>query len=238
MVWHNLPRRGFVAPVREANYRSTDAATAPGAADKAVEFPALIGPYVDFFAYGGAAGGNETLLIERLLRLETCAAPLDAAIAPMWQDLARVPLTVAEDEHKQRIDRLFGIDGKAGLLGALRRHRHVASNDLPAMSGTAASGFLDGLLEFAGDLLPDGAGADLWPDAQGGAATWMALPLYLQTLALITVVRGWIGRVPYAAELAAIRRHAAFLAGERIAPVVRHPAAAAACDAAARALVG
>ncbi|GEO01221.1 hypothetical protein NSE01_30530 [Novosphingobium sediminis] len=209
MVWHTLPRRDFDVPVWDANYRLANVGDPSGKVGKAVDLVALIEPYSAFFAYGIGAGGNAAMLIEGLLRLETCCAALDAAVAPLWQDLARKPLTVAEDADKQRMDRLFGLDGKAGLLGVLRRNRQTAARDLPAMSSVQQAEFLAALLSFADSLLPDGGGEGLWPTR----GTPLALPLYLQALALIVLVQGWIGGQPGAAEQAAVARHRAFLLG-------------------------
>lgn len=231
MVWHTLPRRDFDVPVWDANYRLANVGDPSGKEGKAVDLVALIEPYSAFFAYGIGAGGNAAMLIERLLRLETCCAALDAVVAPLWQDLARRPLTVAEDADKQRMDRLFGLDGKAGLLGALKRFRRIAANELPALPSVQQAEFLAALLAFADGLLPARGGEGLWPSR----GTPLVLPLYLQALALIVLVQGWIGGLPGAAEQAILARHRAFLLGDARAFA---PDAAAVAEAAAEALRG
>ncbi|WP_421839528.1 hypothetical protein [Novosphingobium sp.] len=169
-------------------------------------FAALVEPYADFFAYSTGAGGNAAALIEGLLRLETMAAAIEARIAPLWHDLARSALTVAEDENKQRADRLFGLDGRAGLLGEVRRLQRLAAQELPHMSEADKAAFLGALIAFVGAFLPGDSGAV----EHSGV---LALPVYLQALALVVLVRDWIAAPPGLAEQAAISRHRAFLLG-------------------------
>lgn len=240
MAWLTLPLWVSDSPLRGANYRLSTTPNPPqsgfalaelaGGAFSPAGLAELIGPYAGLFAYGPGSAGHDAALLEGLTRIESCSAALEAKIAPLWQDLARVPLTVAEDENKQRVDRLFGLDGEAGLLGALKRHRHAAATDLPAMSGAAQADFLAALTAFSVRLLPGSAGVDLWAwrsmrTVLGGArpvlraaqpAAALALPVYLQTLALIVLLRGWIGGLPGHAEKAAIMRHRAFLTGAAV----------------------
>lgn len=214
MVWHTLPIRAHSVPERDANYRLVEACDSAGARP-AQGFAALVGSYADFFAYGTCAGGNAVALIEGLLRLETMAAAIEARIAPLWQDLARRALTVAEDENKQRVDHLFGLDGRAGLLGEIRRFQRLAAQELPLMSDAGRTTFLGALIDFAGAFLPGGIDVDLWSWRPTGGAVErsgvLALPVYLQALALVVLVRDWIAAPPGLAEQAAISRHRAFL---------------------------
>lgn len=246
MVWHILPGRAHHAPEWDANYRLQEISHAPqaGLPDN---LGALVEPYADFFAYAVPAGGNKAALIEGLLRLETIGAPLDASIAPLWQNLAQNGLTVAEDENKQRADRLFGLDGNAGLLGELKRNRQIAAQELLIVSGAERREFLHLLVAFAGRLLPGSTGVDLWSwqKASGEVerSATPALPLYLQALGLIVLVQGWIGGHPGLAVQAAICRHRAFLLGTGSAagssPADWHPgseALSAVLDAATQAL--
>ncbi len=205
MVWHTLPIRAHSAPERDANYRLVEACDSAGARP-AQAFGALVEPYADFFAYGTGAGGNAAALIEGLLRLEAMAAAIEARIAPLWQDLARSALTVAEDKNKQRVDRLFGLDGRAGLLGEVRRLQRLAAQELPHMSAADKTAFLGALIDCAGAFLPGDSGAV----EHSGV---LALPVYLQALALVVLVRDWIAAPPGLAEQAAISRHRAFLLG-------------------------
>lgn len=246
MVWHILPDRALHAPEWDVNYRLPEASSAPraGLPD---ELGALVEPYADLFAYALNTGGDKAALIEGLLRLETAGAAFEARIAPLWRDLAQNGLTVAEDENKQRADRLFGLDGKAGLLGELKRNRQIAAQELPAVSSAEQREFLHLLVAFAGRLLPGHAGVDLWSwrkargEVERSAA--LALPLYLQALGLIVLVQGWIGGHPGLAVQAAICRHRAFLLGtgsaEGSSPADWHPgseALTAVLNAAAQAL--
>lgn len=165
MVWHTLPRRDFDVPVWDANYRLANVGDPSGKVGKAVDLVALIEPYSAFFAYGIGAGGNAAMLIEGLLRLETCCAALDAAVAPLWQDLARKPLTVAEDADKQRMDRLFGLDGKAGLLGVLRRNRQTAGGTCRQCPACSRPNFLPRCSALQIACFPTGVGKVCGPRA-------------------------------------------------------------------------
>lgn len=229
MIWHTLPRRAPEVLAREANYRSLEHFGVPLAGQAldpiAARLDSLVGPYLDVFAYGASPSRNDAALIEGLLRIAACNARLEAQIIPLWQRLAAVPLSVAEDENKQRVDRLFGLDGEAGLLGALKRQRRVAAESLPAMSAAEQGEFRTTLIALAGQFLPGGDGVDLWAwrgvrKAREGALpvlraaepeVVLALPVYLQALALVVLVQRWIGGTPGAAQQAAMRRHHAFL---------------------------
>lgn len=195
MEWYTPPDSALVARRQAVNYRLLEVPDSTGET-------ALVAPYADHFAYNSGMGGNCAALIEGLLRLETCAAALDAAIPALWQRLGQTALTVAEDRGMQRVDRLFGLDGHAGMLGALKTHRRAAASDLPTMTGVQQVAFLAALLGLADDLLD----ADLW------SPRGEALPLYLQALGLVILVQGWLGGPPDAREQAAIARHRAFLA--------------------------
>lgn len=213
MVWDTVPGRAPAVHGGVANYRSSEASLSSRGDSGAVDPATLVEPYAAFFAYRAGVGGNVAALIEGLLRLATCSAPLDAAIPVAWQDLARTGLTVAEDEDKQRMDCLFGLDGKAGLLGRLKRYRRIAADELPSMSSVQQAEFLDGLFALADGLLPGGGDVHVW-SARSAA---LALPLYLQALGLIVLVQGWIGGLPGATEQAAMARHRAFITSDAIA---------------------
>lgn len=233
MLWKPLSGLSVIAPMQGGNYSLINVEDGAGERCWPIDISVLTRPYAEFFAYGGEVAAHPALLMEQLLRLETCSAALDRAIAPLWRDLVRVPLTMAEDGRKQRIDRLFGLDGEAGLLGALKRYRLTAANHLARMPCEERDRLLDTLFMLAGRLLPDRAGPHLWPAGEVEPAAWLALPLYLQALALITLVRGWADRAPSATEAAEIRRHVVFLTGERLQRTV----GASACTAAAEALM-
>lgn len=229
MVWYNLPDRAATASGWALNYSFPAEPDSPSKADPALGAAALVRPLAEFFAYCPAISGNEAALIEGLLRLHICSARLDAAIPAFWQDIARNGLTVAGDAEKQRLDHLFGLDGQGGLLGLLKRYRRMAERDLPAMPPAEQALFLRALLGLADALLPDAAGTDLWP-LRGVPH---ALPLYLQALALIVLVRGCMASHPGRDLQAAIARHHAFLVG---AAAERAPEAAEVLAAAAQAL--
>ncbi len=209
MVWHTLPRQPAAVHRWPVNYRLVERGGLAGEAGPAHSCTDLVGPYADLFAYHPAVAGDEHALIEGLLRLGACSARLDAVIPALWQNLAANGLTMAEDPYKQSLDRLFGLDGRAGLLGALKRYRRIAANDLPKMSPGQQAEFLGALLAFADGLHPGNKGVDIW---QSNSARY-ALPLYLQDLALIVLVQGWIGDIPGTAGQAAKVRQRAFLAG-------------------------
>lgn len=203
MVWHTEPDCATVVRDRDLNYGLL------AKADPARLTADLVRPYAGIFAYNLASSGSQAVLIERLLRLETCNAGLDAAILALWQDLARNGLSFAEDAEKQRLDRLYGLDGKTGLCGALRRYRLIAADELPGMSATEQGALLERLFALADALLPDGDDTGQW----SACAAAYALPLYLQALALIVLVQGWSGGRPAAGGGTASARHVAFLTG-------------------------
>jgi hypothetical protein len=206
------------------------------------------------FDYGVGPSGNAVALIEGLLRIEACSVALEARIAQLWREFGASALTVAEDVNKLRVDRLFGLDGDAGLFGALKRYRRRTAEAMPVMSGALQAEFLAEFVTFSVSLLPvaaeeaGGAGANLWawngPDGAEEPSAALALPVYLQALSLLVLLQGWIGGVPGTAEQAALARHRAFLTGgENAADSItgnllagRDGPAAAAVRAAARAL--
>lgn len=122
---------------------------------------------------------------------------------------AATGLSLAEDADKQRLDRLYGLDSKTGLCGVLRRYRLIAANELPGMSGTEQGALLDRLFVLADALLPDGDDTGHW----SACAAAYALPLYLQALALVVLVQGWVGGRRGASGQMASARHVAFLTG-------------------------
>lgn len=197
MEWDTPPGRALEARRQAANYSFLESFDSAGEA-------ALVEPFAVLFAYASGAGGNHLALMEGLLRLETCAATLDAAIPMLWQRSASTALTVAVDTDKQRLDRLFGLDGRAGLLGLLKTYRKTAASELPAMSSVEQAAFLETLLAFADGLL----------DAGWWSSRMAVLPLYLQALGLVVLVQGWIGGLPGPREEAAIARHQTFLIAE------------------------
>jgi hypothetical protein len=203
MVWHTEPDCATVVRDRDLNYGLL------AKADPARLTADLVRPYAGIFAYNLVASGNQAVLIEGLLRLETCNAGLYAAIPALWLDMTRNGLSFAEDADKQRLDRLYGLDGKTGLCGALRRYRLTTANELPGMSDREQGALLDRLFALADALLPDGDDTGQWSAC---AATY-ALPLYLQALALIVLVQGWSGGRPAAGGGTASARHVAFLTG-------------------------
>lgn len=203
MVWHAEPDCANLVQDRAFNYGLF------AKADPARMTTDLVSPYAGIFAYNLASSGNQALLIEGLLRLETCNAGLYAAIPAWWQDMARNGLSFAEDADKQRLDRLYGLDGKTGLCGGLRRYRLIAADELPGMSATEQGALLDRLFVLADALLPDGDDTGKW----SACAPGYALPLYLQTLALIVILQGWVGGRPVASSQTAGARHVAFLTG-------------------------
>lgn len=203
MVWHTEPDCATLVQDRAYNYGLF------AKADPARLATDLVRPYAEIFAYNLVSSGNQAVLIEGLLRLETCNAGLDAAIPALWQDMARNGLSFAEDANKQRLDRLYGLDGETGLCGAIRRYRLIAANALPGMSATELDALLDRLFALADALLPDGDDTGQW----SACAAADALPLYLQALALIVLVQGWVGGRPVAGGQTASARHVAFLTG-------------------------
>lgn len=220
MTWHSLPVRTPVLPERDANYRLDDDRGLPHPQSEVATLDRLVGPYADVFAYSGGRAGDAAVLIEGMLRIECCSALIEKRIPAIWALLGSNSAMVAEDANKQRVDRLFGLDGEAGLLGALKQHRRVAANALPTMSGAARAEFLADLIAFADALLPSQEGLDLWawrPALQSvQPSATLALPVYLQALALVVLVREWIGGLPGSKERAALARQRGFLTGDGV----------------------
>ena len=223
MARYNLPDHAVYAPISSSNYSSEIQTLNPMIPLDGAWLDSLVGPFAAMFDYAARPSGNTVALIEGLLRIEACSAALETWIAPLWRELEASSLTVAEDVNKQRVDRLFGLNGYAGLLGTLKRYRRLAAEAMPAMAGAAQAEFLAEFVTFSETLLPvaaeegDGAAANLWawnaPDGTAEPSAAPALPVYLQTLSLLVLLQGWIGGVPGTAEQAVLARHRAFLTG-------------------------
>ncbi len=219
----SLPDQAMYASFSSSNYSLEISPQLPMSPLDGAWLDSLVGPYAAMFDYGAGPSGNAVALIEGLLRIEACSAALEARIAQLWREFGASALTVAEDVNKLRVDRLFGLDGDAGLLGALKRYRRQTADAMPMMSGASQAEFLAEFLTFSESLLPvaaeeaHGAGVNLWawngPDGTEEPFPALALPVYLQALSLLVLLQGWIGGLPGTAEQAALARHRAFLTG-------------------------